>query len=111
MIKGKTTTGFEFEYDSKYLKDWEYVTKQSRLLELLEIIQVNEKDSSASAEAIALIDGMLNLLIGKIETKKLIVHVRENNEEGIADIKSMLQALNEITGAAKEKNSSSLHDA
>lgn len=102
MIKGTTSTGFEFEYDEKLLKDWKYISDYAAMMEALQILQEDESNITAITSAVNAMNSILYFLIGKEETNKLQKHLRKVNG-GIAETAVMMRELKEIVNA-KSKN-------
>ncbi|MBR2257629.1 MAG: hypothetical protein IJ899_09945 [Blautia sp.] len=103
MIKGKTESGFEFEYDEAILSDWEYITKYASMMEALNELQEDEKSQIAVAEVVTSVNSIFRLLLGKDGDKKVINHLRSIN--GSAGTKDVVKELREIlTDNSKSKN-------
>lgn len=84
-ITGKTSTGFEFNYDKRILLDWDYIT-------LLSVMTSEESSSSAKLEATQKI---FYVLLGKEQTEALVKHVREYND-GFAPVEALVSEFKEI---------------
>lgn len=84
MIKGTTSSGFEFEIDEKQLKNYEFV-------ELISEVDENE----------LLMPKILKMLLGD-QVKALKDHVRD--EDGIVPIEKMVQEIKDIFGNTQVKN-------
>lgn len=85
MIKGKTSTGFEFEIPEKRLNNYE----------LMEALAEEEENPLAVVK-------IVNLLLGKSQAKRLKDHVRD--EDGIVDSERLTEELKEIFEQQKVKN-------
>lgn len=84
MIKGTTSSGFEFEIDEKQLKNYEFV-------ELISEVDENE----------LLMPKILKMLLGD-QVEALKDHVRD--EDGIVPIEKMVQEIKDIFGNTQVKN-------
>lgn len=103
MIKGKTSTGFEFEYSEKKMNDWEYMTNYASMMEALNVLQEDAGDVSAVSAAIRSMNGIVDFLLGKNASVRLRNHLRKVND-GVAGTKEMLKEINEIVLASKDKS-------
>ena len=88
MIKGKTSTGFEFEISKDIINDYELVENLGEL-----------EDNPL------ILGKIVNQILGKEQTTRLKNHVR--NENGIVPTDKMTQEIIEIfkNGGEKTKNS------
>ena len=86
-ITGKTKSGFEFSYDERILTDWEYLTLLRKL--------TSDDGSVSNTEKLAVTQDMFTVLLGEEQTKKLIEHVRKNND-GFATIEAITEEFNEV---------------
>ena len=77
MIKGKTKSGFSYELDKDRLNNYE-------LLEAIEELEENP----------LVLSSVVNLLLGKEQTKKLKDHLRTEN--GIVPTEKMSEEITEI---------------
>lgn len=77
MIKGKTKSGFSYELDKERLNNYE-------LLESIEELEENP----------LVLSRVVNLLLGKEQTKKLKDHLRTEN--GIVPTEKMSEEITEI---------------
>ncbi len=77
MIKGKTKSGFSYELDKERLNNYE-------LLEAIEELEENP----------LVLSRVVNLLLGKEQTKKLKDHLRSEN--GIVPTEKMSEEITEI---------------
>ena len=77
MIKGKTKSGFSYELDKERLNNYE-------LLEAIEELEENP----------LVLSRVVNLLLGKEQTKKLKDHLRTEN--GIVPTDKMSEEITEI---------------
>ena len=77
MIKGKTKSGFSYELDKERLNNYE-------LLEAIEELEENP----------LVLSRVVNLLLGKEQTKKLKNHLRTEN--GIVPTEKMSEEITEI---------------
>ena len=84
MIKGTTSSGFEFEIDEKQLKNYEFV-------ELISEVDENE----------LLMPKLLKMLLGD-QVEALKDHIRD--EDGIVPIEKMVQEIKDIFGNTQVKN-------
>ena len=87
MIKGKTKSGFSYELDKERLNNYE-------LLEAIEELEENP----------LVLSRVVNLLLGKEQTKKLKDHLRTEN--GIVPTEKMSEEITEIfQNQSETKNS------
>ena len=86
MIKGKTSTGFDFEFDPDVIRDMEF-------------IELAAKASENGTKYPALIEAAL----GKDQKKRLYDHVR--NERGRVMLDDVRREFDEIFEIAGSKNS------
>lgn len=97
MVKGITTTGFEYVVDERKAKDWE-------LVEIVARMQKADNDIKVFACVIDVID----FLIGEDQKERLKEHCR--NLYGYADSEKITEEVFEIVKAARQtpelKNSS-----
>ena len=77
MIKGKTKSGFSYELDKERLNNYEF-------LEAIEELEENP----------LVLSRVVNLLLGKEQTKKLKDHLRTEN--GIVPTEKMSEEITEI---------------
>ena len=77
MIKGKTKSGFSYELDKERLNNYE-------LLEAIEELEENP----------LVLSRVVNLLLGKDQTKKLKDHIR--NKDGIVPTEKISEEITEI---------------
>ena len=77
MIKGKTKSGFSYELDKERLNNYE-------LMEAIEELEENP----------LVLSRVVNLLLGKEQTKKLKDHLRTEN--GIVPTEKMSEEITEI---------------
>lgn len=77
MIKGKTKSGFSYELDKDRLNNYE-------LLEAIEELEENP----------LVLSRVVNLLLGKDQTKKLKDHIR--NKDGIVPTEKISEEITEI---------------
>jgi len=77
MIKGKTKSGFSYELDKERLNNYE-------LLEAIEELEENP----------LVLSRVVNLLLGKEQTKKLKDHIR--NKDGIVPTEKISEEITEI---------------
>lgn len=86
MIKGKTKSGFQFEYDERILTDWRFVsavTKSTADNEVQKMIGITE---------------IANLLV--VDMNALIEHLKNDND-GFAPSEKVMLELTEIMEASK----------
>lgn len=97
MVKGKTSTGFEFNYDERILDDYA----------LLEAIGRFDESNSKVSQVKALTD-MIDYILGESK-QKFMEHIADKND-GFRPIEAMKDELVEIITASKNlKNSPSSH--
>lgn len=77
MIKGKTKSGFSYELDKDRLNNYE-------LLEAIEELEENP----------LVLSRVVNLLLGKDQTKKMKDHIR--NKDGIVPTEKISEEITEI---------------
>ena len=87
MIKGKTKSGFLYELDKERLNNYE-------LLEAIEELEENP----------LVLSRVVNLLLGKEQTKKLKDHLRTDN--GIVPTEKMSEEITEIFQSQGETKNS-----
>ena len=87
MIKGKTKSGFSYELDKDRLNNYE----------LLEVIGELEENP-------LVLSSVVNLLLGKEQTKKLKDHLRTEN--GIVPTEKMSEEITEIFQSQGETKNS-----
>ncbi len=97
MAKGKTKSGIEFEID-KRIKD------DTRFIYYLTKMQNKEADVSESSEALM---GMLKLIFGSDAGVIRFMDAVAYANDGICDVKTMMDELADIFEVLKAKNSSS----
>lgn len=88
MVRGKTKSGFKFEYDEANLNDMEFLDA---------LVEAESGDDSASLRSYSL---MVVKLLGKEQRKKLYDHVR--TDAGIVPVDLVEQELTEMMAAAEE---------
>lgn len=84
-ITGKTTSGFEFEYDKRILTDWDYIS----------LLRVMLSDNSKNSEKLDATHRVFLMLLGEEQTKKLVAHIRNYND-GFAPIEAVVKEFKEI---------------
>lgn len=84
MVKGKTKTGFKFEFDELKLDDMEFI----------EMVAGVEDD-------VTLLPKLLNLVLGKEQKQKLYDHLR--TEDGRVPTQAVSEAMEEIFAAAGDQ--------
>lgn len=87
-ITGKTSSGFEYSYDERVLKDWDFIT----LLGTLTDKEVKEPVKLSNTRK------LLFILLGEEQTNKLIAHIRELND-GFAPVEEVMKEVGEITSS------------
>lgn len=87
MTKGITSTGFEFEFNDKALKD-------ARLI---------EKVAALSNEDLRSLTYVLDKLLGEEQKEKLYDHVAELDPDGMADIQKVISEIGEMVKAAGDE--------
>lgn len=85
MIKGKTNSGFEFEYDEQALNDMEFLDA---------VVESESGDASAILKAQSF---MVIKLLGKDQRKRLYDHVR--TADGRVPVEAIEQELTEMMAA------------
>lgn len=94
MIKGTTSTGFEYEYDEEHLDDMRFV----------DVLAVVVDPEAPPFEKIAGASQLLTMLLGADMKKALYEHIGKNHE-GRVPRAELQQALEEIMQAKDaEKN-------
>ena len=88
MVKGKTKSGFEFEYDELKLDDMEFI----------EMVAGLEEDAT-------LLPKLLNRVLGKEQKQKLYDHLRE--EDGRVPTQAVSDAMEEMFNAAGDQTKNS----
>lgn len=78
MMKGKTSTGFEFSLEDEAMDDYE----------LLEVV------SKIDTGDYTLVPSMIEMLLGKEQKEKLKDHIR--NKNGKVSVKNMMEEVMEI---------------
>lgn len=86
MIKGKTKSGFQFEYDERILTDWRFVSAVAKTT------ADNEVQKMLGITEIA------NLLV--VDMGALIEHLKKDND-GFAPSEKVMLELTEIMNASK----------
>ena len=86
MIKGKTKSGFTFEYDERILTDWRFVSAVAKTT------ADNEVQKMLGITEIA------NLLV--VDMDALIEHLKKDND-GFAPSEKVMLELTEIMNASK----------
>lgn len=71
-ITGETTSGFKYSFDDRILKDWDYLSLLRKL--------TDKKEELKNTEKLGLTQDMFLLVLGEEETKKLVEHVKKNND-------------------------------
>ena len=84
-ITGKTSTGFEFNYDKRIITDWSYIT----------LLRKMTNDDTSNTEKLDASQKVIILLLGEEQPDRLIKHVRENND-GFAPLESIILEFNEM---------------
>ena len=87
-ITGKTSSGFEYSYDSRVLTDWDFIT----LLGTLTDDKVKESVKLANMREV------LFLVLGEDQTKDLVNHIRLLND-GFAPVDEVMKEVGEITSS------------
>ena len=92
MVKGKTSSGFEFVASKRIRNDWRFVKA---------LAQSDSKDESEQLQ------GMTTLvkLLFKDQEEALYKHLEE--DDGVVPTDKVMEALREVIEALGEKNSSS----
>ena len=96
MVKGTTSTGFEFEYDERRLDDVRYV----------DVLAIACDDEVSDLDRIKAISALTGMLLGKELKQALYEHIGASHE-GRVPPAELNQQLSEIMAAARrgaEKN-------
>lgn len=86
MIKGKTKSGFQFEYDERILTDWRFVSA------------VAKSTADNDVQKMLGITEIANLLV--VDMDALIEHLKKDND-GFAPSEKVMLELTEIMNASK----------
>ncbi len=86
MIKGKTKSGFQFEYDERILTDWRFVSA------------VAKSTADNDVQKMLGITEIANLLV--VDMNALIEHLKKDND-GFAPSEKVMLELTEIMNASK----------
>lgn len=86
-ITGETSTGFKYSFDDRILKDWDYLSLLRKL--------TDKKKEIKNTEKLGLTQDMFLLVLGEEETKKLVEHVKKNND-GFAPMEAISNEFYEI---------------
>jgi hypothetical protein len=86
MIKGKTKSGFQFEYDERILTDWRFVSA------------VAKSTADNDVQNMLGITEIANLLV--VDMDALIEHLKKDND-GFAPSEKVMLELTEIMNASK----------
>ncbi len=86
MIKGKTSTGFEFEFDTDVVRDMEFIELAA---------EASENGTRYPA--------LIEYVLGKEQKKRLYDHVR--NDKGRVMLDDVRREFDEIFEIANSKNS------
>ena len=84
-ITGKTSTGFEYNYDKRILTDWDYIT----------LLRVMLSEKSKSSEKLEATQKIFIILLGEEQTEQLVSHVRKFND-GFAPVEALVTEFKEI---------------
>ena len=97
-IKGKTSSGYEFEINEEIMKDWRFVKKLSKLKEL------EEDSDSIEIDFINIMSDIETILLEK-KKKTFEEHIRKSNS-GLMPTDIVLSELLEVIKSKPEiKNS------
>lgn len=88
MIKGKTSTGFEFNVDERIKDDWRIIDA---------IVDSESEDASVKLKASKT---LVDLILGK-DKERMIKHITDNND-GFCTSDALLAEITEIFNAIKE---------
>lgn len=88
MIKGKTSTGFEFSIDEQRLNNMEFI---DALADIQRLEDAEEKDTQ---EILYLTSNLINLILDKKTKKALYDYVRK--EDGTVPIDAVSREVREI---------------
>lgn len=86
MIKGKTKSGFQFEYDERILTDWRFVSA------------VAKSTADNDVQKMIGITEVANLLV--VDLDALIEHLKKDND-GFAPSEKVMLEITEIMEASK----------
>ncbi len=86
-ITGETSTGFKYSFDDRILQDWDYLSLLRKL--------TDKKKEIKNTEKLGLTQDMFLLVLGEEETKKLVEHVKKNND-GFAPMEAISNEFYEI---------------
>lgn len=87
MIKGRTSTGFNYEFNSVVMKDARFI----------------EKLAALSDEDLSGLTYILNAILGEKQKEKLYDHVAKSDSDHIANIKTVIAEITEMIQAAGEE--------
>lgn len=96
MVKGTTSTGFEFEYDPRRLDDMRFV----------DVLAVAIDPDRDHFDTISALSKLTDMLLGKELKERLYAHIGASNDGRVPQLE-LQQALTEIMSAAgkdAEKN-------
>lgn len=91
MIKGITSSGFEFEVDERCLNDW-------RLIKA-----ISKSDSKDQVDRLHAIATMINMLLGDEGEEKLVDFIAKNND-GYVPSEKMYAIVKEVFDEVKNIN-------
>lgn len=97
MIKGTTSTGFEYEYDEERLDDMRFV----------DILAVVVDPEAPKFDKISGASKLLTMMLGDELKKKLYDHIGSFHEGRVprADVEAALEEIMSASGRSAEKNS------
>lgn len=93
MLKGKTSTGFEFEIDERRTMDMRLVDAMAAIF----------RDGTTPAEQCIRLTEILDLLLGNEQKTKLYDHIAANND-GFVPAQAVFDEVQEIRQAKPIKN-------
>lgn len=95
IVKGKTSTGFEYEVDSRAMADFRFVRLASKLVSL---------DPASSDATVASVQAS-EILLGKKNMDRLMEHLEKLHDGYVpfeAAFSEIMEIRNEITETSKE---------
>lgn len=97
MVKGKTTDGFEFEYDESRLDDMRFV----------DILAVVVDEEASLFDKVRGASNLLTMLLGPELKARLYEHIGSRNDGRVprADMEAALEEIMAAAGKDAEKNS------
>lgn len=93
MVKGTTSTGFEFEFDKSALDD----------MRLIDALAASVDESKGELGQIMAVSTLLTLLIGQTQKDRLYAHIGARNENGRVPSADLRAELDEMVRQAGEE--------